>query len=117
VQVSHSTTTDTASLIIAPSRLQSQGNTVDDHLELEFEPDQDEMNAVDEAEERIQDIENLFDQRQSESMAFNTSIIGTEGEDVAQERIGAKEEEKDVQCIDVAGEVKEGDANNQEEAS
>ena len=84
---------------------------------MEFEPDQDEMNAMDEAEERIQDIENLFDQRQSESMEIDIGNTGTEGEDEAQDRIGAKEEEKDVKRIDAAGAVKEGDAKNEEEAS
>jgi len=72
---------------------------------------------MDEAEERIQNIENLFDQRQSESMEIDIGNTGTEREDEAQDRIGAKEEEKDVKRIDAAGAVKEGDAKNEEEAS
>jgi len=37
-----------------------QCNSVDDHLDLDFEQDQDGMNAMDKVEERIQDIENIF---------------------------------------------------------
>jgi hypothetical protein len=46
-------------------------NVPDNHLDLENEPNQDKMNAIDEEEEHIQDIENLFNQRPSESMEID----------------------------------------------
>jgi len=75
------------------------------------------MNTMEEVEECIQDIENQLDQRLSESMEIDIGNTGTEGEDKAQNRIGAKEEEKDVKHIDAAGVVKEDNAKNEEEAS
>jgi hypothetical protein len=63
---------------------------------LEYEPDQDEMNAMEEVAERIQDSDNQFDQRQSESMEIDIVKTGTEGQDEAQAGIRAKEEVKDV---------------------
>jgi hypothetical protein len=93
-----------------------QGHTIDDDLDLEFEPDQDEMNGMDEAEECIKDIENLFNQRRSESIEMDIGNTCTEGEDETANSIGAKVEVKDVKRIDMAGRGKEGDAKNEEEA-
>jgi hypothetical protein len=81
------------------------------------EPSQDEMNALDEVEESIEDIENLFIQRQSESVEINIGNTDPEGEDNVQDRIGAMEKKKDVKRIDVEGAVKEGDAKNVDELS
>jgi len=50
-------------------------------------------------------------------MGIEIRNTGTEGEEKAQDRLGAKEEGKDVKSIDVAGAVKEGNAKNEEEAS
>jgi hypothetical protein len=90
-----------------------QGNTIDDHQDLEIEPNQDEMNAMEEVEERFQEIENLFDQRVLENMEIDIGNSRTEGEDEEQDRIAVKEEEKDVKCIDAAGTVKDDDGQNE----
>jgi len=75
------------------------------------------MNTMEEVKPRIQDIENQFHQRQSESMEINIGNTSTEGEDEAQNRIGARKEQQDVKGIDTAGAVKKGDAKNEEQAS
>jgi hypothetical protein len=116
-QVACSTTNYAASSHIVPPCRQLQGNTIDNHLDLDFEPNQDEINAMDEVEKHIKDIENIFDQRWAESIKIEIGSTGTEGEQKGQHRIGAKEEGKYVKSIGVAGAVKEGNAKNEEEVS